>query len=702
MSAFIDPVRFCRSIVRTTFKPRPSLRIWQWIDRHVSIPVITGSPNPGPLKTSLFPVYRPLYEALQLPYVHKFTFCASARVGKTLLSLSYMLWRIAEKPGPMLWLDPTRKTAMRFVRQELEPFIRECAPVWNKAIVSRTTWTALEKQFRGLQLRIVGSGSPADLAGYQAESIFINEADRLRSTVEDGEAASADLAVERSKQFEHTRMILRNSTPTREDGDIWRNFRHGSQLYCYVRCPHCEHLQRLTFWSEQKEVPFDENGLPLKTEKKRVETTGRVKFDQFRKMIRTETEPGVWKETEGPFDIEAVRESATYECAGCKKDIEHAEINGMMADAGAKCTQVFADLAFLVGTGTAGNVWQTFNRLMAECGSSCIWLAHNLKAQKDHFSAHLSALYSPFERWGQIAVKFLEAKGDISKLCGFYTLDLGIPFVHGTSVVTETDVDRCIARCPKPYLRRQLPFKPEIISLGVDVQGDGFYFTVTAHGILFDLPGAPSVSALIDLGRAVSWEEIEEISALRPQYDGTFNRYKWRDEKTGEITEYGVTAGLIDSGFEALEGKKIYEFCLKHSNFFSPSKGGDESKIRGGTVRHSPVFDDRLTLCWYWDDYWKQTLYQHCIKSGLDGAGEPLYFWMPADLQPEYRAMFCNERIEQKNDRRVWVTKGDNHIADCVKLSLVLGSAIEVTLEKIRNDVLEAQEAKQHASKSSA
>ena len=75
---------------------------------------------------------------------------------------------------------------------------------------------------------------------------------------------------------------------------------------------------------------------------------------------------------------------------------------------------------------------------------------------------------------------------------------------------------------------------------------------------------------------------------------------------------------------------------------------------------------------------------------------------MPADLQPEYRAMFCNERIEQKNDRRVWVTKGDNHIADCVKLSLVLGSAIEVTLEKIRNDVLEAQEAKQHASKSSA
>jgi len=684
MSAFIDATKWCRSIIRTTFKPRPALRIWQWIDRHVSIPVITGSPNPGPLKTSLFPVYRPLYEALQLPYVHKFTFCASARVGKTLLSLCYLLWRIAERPGPMLWLDPTRKTAMRFVRQELEPFIRECAPVWNKAIVSRTTWTALEKQFRGLQLRIVGSGSPADLAGYQAESIFINEADRLRSTVEDGEAASADLAVERSKQFEHTRMILRNSTPTREDGDIWRNFKHGSQLFCYVRCPHCEHLQRLTFWSEQKEVPFDENGFPLKTEKKRVETTGRVKFDQFKKIIRTEVEPGVWKETEAGWDIEGVRDGATYECAGCKKDIDHAEINGMMADAGAKCTQVFADLAFLVGTGNAGNVWQTYNRLMAECGSSCIWLAHNLKAQKDHFSAHLSALYSPFERWGALAVKFLEAKGDLSKLVSFYTLDLGIPFVHGATVVVESDIDRCIARCPKPFLRRQLPFRPELVTMAVDVQGNCFFWSIQAHGLLRDLPGSPSVTATIDWGECVSWEQIEETAGLRPFHDGTWNRYRWRDEATQKIEEFAVTAGLVDSGFEAMENKKVYEFVHRWNTMFSPSKGGDESKTRGNTVRHSPVFDDKLDLVWYWDSFFKASLYNHCIKTGLTGAGEPIYWWIPADTDPDFRGQLCNERIEEQSGRRVWVTKGPNHYADTLKMHLVLGSAVEETLEKIR------------------
>ena len=61
------------------------------------------------------------------------------------------------------------------MRQELEPFIRECAPVWAKAIISKTTWTALEKAFRGLMLRIVGSGSAADLAGYQAEVVVLME-----------------------------------------------------------------------------------------------------------------------------------------------------------------------------------------------------------------------------------------------------------------------------------------------------------------------------------------------------------------------------------------------------------------------------------------------------------------------------------------------------------------------------------------------
>lgn len=692
MKGFLNAFVFVVRIITATLKPRPDQRIWQWIDEHVSIPVITGSPNPGPLKTERFPVYRALYELLQLPHVHFFSFCASARVGKTLLSINYILWSISESPGPILWLDPTRKTALRFVRQELEPFIRECPPVWEKAVLSKTTWTALEKEFRGLQLRIVGSGSAADLAGYQAMKIVLNESDRLRAVV-DREAASADLAVERSKQFEHTRMIIRNSTPTREDGDIWQNFLLGSQLYCYVRCPHCQARQRLTFWPDQKDVPFDPEGFPI--EGLRTEQTGRVRFDQFKIIEPVEVEPGKFEQRERGYDIERVRADATYECASCKKDIEHFELNGLLADAEDAMTKVFAELRTLIEAGEQGNVWQTLNRLMAESGANCIWLAHNIKAPADNASAHLSALYSPFERWGALAVKFVLARGSLSKLVSFHCLDLGIPFVHQSATIKDSDLDRVIARCPKKYLKRQLPFEPIILTMTVDVQGFGFFWSIRAHGVLWEHQDKPFWSALLDWGEAVSWEQIEEFAGLREDKNGEWNRYRWRCED-GTIKEFSVTAGLIDSGFETQQNKNVYEFCARWSDVFSPSKGGDQSKTRGATIRLAPVMNDSLDLVWYWDSFFKQGLYYHCIKTGMNGAGEPLYWFLPADIDELYRNHLKSERLEGDGDKRAWVQRGPCDIADTEKLHEVLRDKIWELLEAAVEEAEKLEDAAGH------
>lgn len=196
---YINAWQWLCGIIRATMRARPVQRIWEWIDAgNVSIPLIVGSPNPGPLKTDRFPIYRGLYDLVQRPGVHFFTFCSSVRTGKTLLSICIVLWWIGEKcGGPVLWLDPTRKSALKFSRTELDPFIRECAPAWEKAIVSKTTWTALEKFFRGCFLRLVGSGAEADLHGFQAELVVLNESVRLRASIEK-DATSADKAIARS------------------------------------------------------------------------------------------------------------------------------------------------------------------------------------------------------------------------------------------------------------------------------------------------------------------------------------------------------------------------------------------------------------------------------------------------------------------------------------------------------------------------
>jgi phage terminase large subunit GpA-like protein len=101
---------------------------------------------------------------------------------------------------PILWLDPTRKTAARFSRGELQPFIKGCNAVAALAVVSKTTWTTLEMQFRACALRIIGSGSAAELGGFQAEMVVRNERDKLRIEFA-RESSSADLAEARTKHL---------------------------------------------------------------------------------------------------------------------------------------------------------------------------------------------------------------------------------------------------------------------------------------------------------------------------------------------------------------------------------------------------------------------------------------------------------------------------------------------------------------------
>ncbi len=116
-----------RRVCAATMQVRPVQKVWQWVDEHVVIPQIIGSLNPGPLDTSLMPFWRGIYDLYWSKKVHYITLCCSARCGKTLFSLCCVLHKIAVWPGPVLWVDPTRKTAMTFSRTELQAHIMECA-----------------------------------------------------------------------------------------------------------------------------------------------------------------------------------------------------------------------------------------------------------------------------------------------------------------------------------------------------------------------------------------------------------------------------------------------------------------------------------------------------------------------------------------------------------------------------------------------
>ena len=619
--------KMLRGLLAAIFMPIARMEVWEWADKWFHIPQIVGSPNPGPFDSNEFPPWKGLFEIYWQRHVHFFTVCKSARVGGTLFALIAAEHKIDIWPGPILWVDPTRKTAVRLSRNEIEAFLLECPPVKAKAIIDRLRWTTLERHFLGCTFGIVGAGSAAELAGRQAELLILNETDKLKHDLK-AEAPPHELAIARTKQFRHTRKVIENSTPTTERARAWSRFKAGQQFYCYVPCPHCQHMQRFTFWSEEKEVPFAEDGTPLPAGETRVEKTGRFKFDHCR-------------EGEGEhasFDLERVERETVYVCASCQKDIQHTSLNWML------------------------------RRYQ--------WRSHKPGAPRDHPSAHVWAAYSPFEHWGVIAKKFLSARGSIGRMHDFYNSDLGLPFVRHATEIKDDDLDLVVKRSPE-YFLRQIPRKPILLTMCVDVQADCFWWSIRAWGILEDHPDLPTWSALVDYGSAVSWPQIEEIAGITADRAGHTNKYTFTDAD-GEVHEYVVYAGLIDSGYEAKSNKNVYAFCIRNSDVFSPSKGGGWQQLRGMTIRISPVEDDQLDLLWYEDDGFKQQLFYHNIKEGK------ALWWLPKNIERTYKAQLTSERTKEitqpdGSTKLQWVVEGEdgNHLADTEKMHIVLSETIE-------------------------
>jgi phage terminase large subunit GpA-like protein len=622
-----------KAIIRRMLQPRPIEKMWQWIDRHVVIPLIVGSTRPGPLNTGLTPHLRGLFELYWNSKTHFFTLAKSARVGGTLFSICAVLHKIEVWPGPILWVDPTRKTAMRFSRAEMQPHMKACKPVAELIIDDKKHFTTLEMILRTCIFGIVGAGSAADLGGRQAELIVINEGDKLRNDIK-AEAPPGELAIVRSKQFHYTRKILWNSTPTVEEGETWQRFLAGSQHYCYLPCPCCGVKSRLTFTPEEKEVPFDLEGRVFGKDKKgkqetRIEKTISVYFKHCKEGDK--------------YNLERVERETKFHCGNCDETFDQNSL--------------------------ALNEYE--------------WRAHNLAAPIDTISAHTWAAYSPFETIGGLAKKFLLARGSLSKLHDFYNSDLGLPFKRYATALNEGDIERIIKRSPD-YVLGQLPFKPELLTMTLDVQGFGFWWGIRAWGILWDVEGWPTATALIDYGSAVSWDQIEEFAGLKLTDKGERHGYTWRNEDGTEERFY-VYAGLIDSGFEAQQNKKVYEFCLRHRDVFSPSKGGTRSMLRGKTVTLSPVYDDQLQLVWYDDNHFKQQLYYSLLKENR------IHHYLPRNIGTDYIKQVTSERTVEKklpNGAMIleWKVEGPdgNHLGDVEKEQETFRDQIEEQFDDIR------------------
>ena len=255
------------------------MTVTEWVEANIVLSERVTA-EPGPFRISRAPYGREILDAFGDPHVDEITVCAAAQVSKTTLAMMMLAYAIAHDPGPVLWVMPTETIARSFSKTRLQPMIRDCPALAAQMPENKDDFSLLEMNMRRMTISLVGSNSPANLASRPIRYLFLDEVDKYPGVTKE-EAAAIDLAVKRTRTYSRSK-IVKMSTPTTPEGEIWRSLQAGDCRLFLVPCPSCGKFQRLT-------------------------------MDQ--------TKFGHARGADGKWDLSRVKEETYYECRYCSHRI---------------------------------------------------------------------------------------------------------------------------------------------------------------------------------------------------------------------------------------------------------------------------------------------------------------------------------------------------------------------------------------------
>ncbi len=555
---------------RRALSPPEDVSVSEWAEKYRVLDK-RASKEPGKWSNERTPYLRYVMDCFSDFEVQEIVLCFGAQLGKTEALFNMIGYAIDVNPGPAFLVFPTEDVAAYVSRNRLQPMVDASPKLRERKTPVAADFQMYEMKFETMTLYLGWANSPSQLASKPIRYLFMDEIDKY-PPFSGKEADPISLAEKRISSYYGFHKIVLASTPTTEDGNIWKRLNSCTTIYRYaVPCPHCGAYQFLEF----------EN---LKWEGK---------------------------------DPEEVLKSTWYACPHC----------------GGAITELHKQDMLRRGR------WEP-----VEGGKS-----------RRKVGFHLSGLYSPFVPWGKIASEFLESKDDPAKLMDFINSRLAEPFKEVVSKRKEEDILRWRTDLP-PGVG---PQNTCAFVAGVDVQENGFYYTIYA----FEKTDA----YLVRYGFVGSWTELEDVLFA--------SKYKVNGHDTG----FRVFRVFIDAGARTAE---VYDWCRQRVPVVFPIKGAStrtgapfrETEIEKRPGARGRRWASPLRLVLIDTNYYKDEIARRLEFGGL-------YFHAETANDFAMQMIAEEKRKVKKGNRYVeeWVrVHRANHYLDCTVYALACADHLGV------------------------
>lgn len=218
-----------------TMRPPGRMTVSEWAEAKRVLDAKTSS-MPGRWSADRTPYLRTIMDTFNDPEVESISIMKSTQVGGTEVLLNMLGYVIDKDPSASMIVYPTVKLGEFASKNRIQSMIELCPDLREKYDANSKL---LELQFSDMFLVVSGANSSASLSSYPVRNLFMDEVDKYPVTA-GREADPRELARERTNSYKDNRKIVSVSTPTYEDGAIYKDWLAADEQNEYwVTCPEC-------------------------------------------------------------------------------------------------------------------------------------------------------------------------------------------------------------------------------------------------------------------------------------------------------------------------------------------------------------------------------------------------------------------------------------------------------------------------------